>query len=230
MASLSVAAPSAATATSYRIVQLSPDLGATGFINNRDQVAFTEFRDGASRVRLYDAGQVRELGTLGGTNTYAAALNEHGQVVGASEFSPGNPVTHAFRWTRGSGMIDLDPAGITDSVATAINNKGHVVGRAGFPADGQPARHAFHWSPQTGIVDLTPGASVSAAYGINDVGTAVGFVGVPSGDPEGLPFRWTRAEGIVSLTPLSSRGSAATDINAAGQIPGTSIFAGQEWD
>lgn len=230
MASPFGAAPGAAGATSYRIVQLSPDLGANGFINNRDQVAFTEYRDGAYRARLYDAGLVRELGTLGGTNAYATALNEHGQVVGASEFSPGNPVTHAFRWTRGSRMIDLDPAGITDSVATAINNKGHVVGSAWFLVDSQSARHAFHWTPQAGIVDLTPGASVSGAYDINDVGTAVGFVGVPSGAPEGLPFRWTRAEGIVPLTPLSSRGSAATDINAAGQITGTSIFAGQEWD
>lgn len=214
----------------YQVIQLSPDLGATGFINNRDQVVFTETRDGLSRPRLYDAGRMLELGTLGGTNAYAVGLNDHGQVVGASEFSPGNATTHAFRWTRGAGMIDLDPAGSADSVAIAINNKGNVVGRAWFGEPGQTARHAFHWTPQTGIVDLTPGASVSSANDINDAGTAVGFVGVPSGDPEGLPFRWTRSEGVVPLTTFSSRGSDATDINAVGQITGTSTFPGQDGD
>lgn len=232
-----VAAVASGTATggpaariAYQVIQLSPDLGATGFINNRDQVVFTETRDGVFRPRLYDAGRVRELGTLGGTNAYAVGLNDHGQVVGASEFSPGNATTHAFRWTRGAGMIDLDPAGSADSVAIAINNKGNVVGRAWFGEPGQTARHAFHWTPQTGIVDLTPGASVSSANDINDAGTAVGFVGVPSGDPEGLPFRWTRSEGVVPLTTFSSRGSDATDINAVGQITGTSTFPGQDGD
>jgi len=224
------AAGTPAARTSYQVIQLSPDLGATGFINNRDQVVFTETRDGVFRPRLYDAGRVRELGTLGGTNAYAVGLNDHGQVVGASEFSPGNATTHAFRWTRGAGMIDLDPAGAADSVANAINNKGHVVGRAWFGGPGSTALHAFHWTPQTGIVDLTPGASVSGASDINDAGTAVGFVGVPSGDPEGLPFRWTRSEGVVPLTTFSSRGSDATDINAVGQITGTSTFPGQQGD
>ena len=223
------AAGGPAARTSYQVIQLSPDLGATGFINNRDQVVFTETRDGVFRPRLYDAGQVRELGTLGGANAYAVGLNDHGQVVGASEFSPGNATTHAFR-TRGAGMIDLDPAGSADSVAIAVNNKGHVVGRAWFGEPGQTARHAFHWTPQTGIVDLTPGASVSSANDINDAGTAVGFVGVPSGDPEGLPFRWTRSEGVVPLTSFSSRGSDATDINAVGQVTGTSTFPGQDGD
>jgi probable HAF family extracellular repeat protein len=224
------AAGGPAARTSYQVIQLSPDLGATGFINNRDQMVYTETRDGVFRPRLYDAGQVRELGTLGGVNAYAVGLNDHGQVVGASEFSPGRATTHAFRWTRGAGMIDLDPAGSADSVAIAINNNGHVVGRAWFGQPGQTARHAFHWTPQTGIVDLTPGASVSSANDINDAGTAVGFVGVPSGDPEGLPFRWTRSEGVVPLTTFSSRGSDATDINAVGQITGTSTFPGQDGD
>ena len=38
--SLAAALPAPAK-TTYRIIQLSPDLGATGFINNRDRVVFT---------------------------------------------------------------------------------------------------------------------------------------------------------------------------------------------
>ena len=210
---------------SYQVVQISPDLGAVGFINNRDQVAFSETRDGVSRAALYEAGRMRPLGTLGGTNAYATALNDHGQVVGASEFRPGDATTHAFRWTRGAGMTDLDPDGSADSVATAINNNGHVVGRAWFSESGQTARHAFRWTPRNGLLDLTPGASVSGAFDINDAGTVVGFVGIPNGDPEGWPWRWTQEEGLAPLTTFSSRGSAATDINAAGQITGTSVFS-----
>lgn len=77
---------------------------------------------------------MRDLGTLSGPQSYATDINEHGQVVGASEtegeFAPGFAVIHAFLYER-DRMLDLVvPAGALASGASAINDEGQVVGYA----------------------------------------------------------------------------------------------------
>jgi probable HAF family extracellular repeat protein len=51
---------------------------------------------------------MRDLGTLGGTDSYAAGINDLGQVAGASRprCSSGPCPKHAFVWQRGT-MRDL---------------------------------------------------------------------------------------------------------------------------
>jgi probable HAF family extracellular repeat protein len=68
-----------------------------------------------------------DLGTLGGTESSATAVNEHGQVVGWSLIA-GDAATHAFSWTKEGGMVDLGTLGGTDSLAVAVNDRGQVVG------------------------------------------------------------------------------------------------------
>ena len=68
-----------------------------------------------------------DLGTLGGTTSYATAINDRGQVVGNSPTIAG--VTHAFLYGDGA-MTDLGTLGGTTSYATAINDRGQVVGSA----------------------------------------------------------------------------------------------------
>ena len=60
-----------------------------------------------------------DLGALGGTISYTAAVNESGQVVGDS-FTAGNAGLHAFSWTADGGMVDLGTLGGPASVATAV--------------------------------------------------------------------------------------------------------------
>lgn len=86
------------------------------------------------------AGGIVDLGTLGGTWSFAVALNSRGQVVGESQSAGGDP--HAFSWTRAGGMVDLGTIGGPSSSATAVNDRGRVVGSSDL-ASGED--HATLW-------------------------------------------------------------------------------------
>jgi len=69
-----------------------------------------------------------DLGTLGGTNSFAYAVNDQGQVVGNSQTVEAL-AGHAFVWTASEGMVDLAPlAGHAYSDAFLVNSGGQVVG------------------------------------------------------------------------------------------------------
>jgi probable HAF family extracellular repeat protein len=81
----------------------------------------------------------QSLGTLGGPNSYANAVNDSGQVVGQADTSQvdanGNRIHHAFSWQNGvqnGVMTDLDTLGSPGSEAMAVSATGRVVGTFGF--------------------------------------------------------------------------------------------------
>jgi probable HAF family extracellular repeat protein len=74
---------------------------------------------------------ITDLGTLGGAYTTVEAINDAGQIVGASatskKYDNGLAVAHAFLWQDGQ-MTDLGTLpGAFDSRAVDINNKGQVL-------------------------------------------------------------------------------------------------------
>jgi probable HAF family extracellular repeat protein len=112
---------------------------------------------------------VQSLGTLGGPNSYANAVNGSGQVVGRADTSQvdanGNPIHHAFSWQNGV-MTDLDTLGSPGSEAMAGSDTGRVVGTFGFNGG------AFVW--ERGVMyELNPllpsgsGWSLISANGVN---------------------------------------------------------------
>lgn len=122
-----------------------------------------------------DAGGPRDIGTLGGPASEAAAINDFDQVVGASADADGN--VHAFfYWGL---MHDLGTLGGHNSRANSINAARQVVGAAQNP-DGD--YHAFFYDVDAmtdleDLNDLIPADSgwvLTEATSINDAGQIVG--------------------------------------------------------
>jgi len=145
---------------------------------------------------LYTNGALANLGTLnGGTQSFAYALNDAAQVVGASNGSGAAPL-HAVLFNAGT-VTDLNPvlASSTTSNAYAINAGGDF---AGAFRDSTTSFHAYRRLAASGIVtDLgTFGGTTSQAYGINASGDVTGFAHTPSQDAHA--FRYGNA-GLVDL-------------------------------
>lgn len=68
-----------------------------------------------------------DLGTLGGSTSYAQDINDSGHVVGHSDTTDGN---HRAFLYNGTSMIDLGTLGGSGSWAYGINNAGQVVGQS----------------------------------------------------------------------------------------------------
>ena len=80
-------------------------------------------------------GQIVDLGTLGGTQSLAAHLNERGQIVGVAANTEADPFslfgwstqTRAVLWDHGR-IRDLGTLGGPDASANFVNERGQIAG------------------------------------------------------------------------------------------------------
>lgn len=166
---------------------------------------------------------VIDLGTLGGTDSYAYDLNDRGEVVGGSQAINPNPgpfyLRRGFHWAQ-SSMTDLGalaPHG--ESRAFSINEQGWIAGWATDQAgDKYPALYAEDsWTqiPHPGIS--------GEGRGINDLGRVVGYFNDANVDAKA--FAWSPLGAFVDLSLVDNAGnSLANAINHNNTVVGWSTI------
>jgi probable HAF family extracellular repeat protein len=158
-------------------------------------------------AQLWQGGTTKDLGTLGGTESSAAAINARGAVVGFSTISTSSDVDHAFIWTSAKGMQDLNlmvPSTIQQKWvlqgATAINGAGQIAVQA-LPATGAQITHGFLLSPQ---MDVTLSSSTNPSA----VGEAVTFTAkitsVAGPPPNGEQVTFKSGSTVLGTSMLSA--------------------------
>ena len=195
-------------------------------------------------VRLANAaaGDIYNLGTLGGTSSAGYDINDAGQVVGFAQDAVGR--SRAFLWRSSLGMTDLGTVnGYTEAQAYAVSTSGSVVGEEYDIGTG--VSHAFVWTPNepnsaTGTMTSLARDDSSTAADINAAGHVIGtstyayFVDdgsctpdhpyYPNCGPGGTWYYEPSAvlwqNGVGSDLTNSSAPEAANAINNAGQVTG----------
>jgi probable HAF family extracellular repeat protein len=167
---------------------------------------------------LWEPGTVTDLGSLGGTGQgngiIPHGINNQGQVVGYSDLK-GNANFHAFLWARGTGMQDLGTlTGDANSLATAINDTGDVVG-VSLDANFNPRAFLWENGTMTDLNTLVPANSplhLMLACAINSSGQIVGFAVTSSG--EGHEFLLSPSSlSSASGNPPSGTNAVVTPLN-----------------
>jgi len=216
MAAIAIAMPlSSAAQPRYQATPIGKGTTAKA-INAYGDVVGSITTPSGERAFLWSDGTLQLLGTLGGTNSWAVAVNDRREVAGHAETASGD--THAFLWRNGA-MQDLGVlAGHRESVAAGVNNFGWVVGTSSVEG-ASPQQRAFLHDGQS-MTDLgTLGGPDSSAYAINDAGLVVG-------EADRLATR--RGAFLYSagtMLDLGDRGtfstnSAATAISRLGRVAG----------
>jgi len=199
---------------------------------------------------VWENGVMRELPTLGGHHSFAAGVNNRGEIVGWAETDVHDSTCtdaqvlgfRAVVWEPkhgASGRIktrELPPLpGDSASAATAINDEGVAVGISGDcdQAVGRfSARHAVLWGKNGKPVELPNlgGTTWHTPMDINAAGDVAGFSNPAGpGDPEGdfiaQAFFWPN--GASSVTPIGTlNGDALSEafaVNASRQVVGVSF-------
>jgi probable HAF family extracellular repeat protein len=133
-------------------------------INDAGQiVGFVYFCDsGAFHAARWTTTTGTDLGTLGGMNSDAYAINVHGASVGWADISNGRQ--HAALWPLHARVFDLGTLGGHESYASGINAEGDVVGSA---QTSYGAWHAVLWTHKDyKAVDLNTEISAALAQTI----------------------------------------------------------------
>lgn len=228
------------------------DLGALPGVNNSYALAINEHSliVGVSENGIVDPltgfpeingviwkdGAITNLGTFGGSQSFATGVNNHGQVVGAAlntigdSFSPGFvgvPATtqaHAFLWQEGV-MRDLGTLGGPDSAAFYVNERGQVAGQSltnSIPnaTTGFPTQDPFLWVPCDRDRDDcgSEGESTTTKKGkMIDLGTLGGTFGFAAGlNNRGQVIGQSNLAGDATHHPFLWQEGKLTDLGTLG--------------
>jgi probable HAF family extracellular repeat protein len=223
------------------------DLGTLGgtdaaalFVNENGQVAGVSYTNSnaseycannlgfplTTGTFIWENGEIENVGSFGGTCTFAQDLNNRGQVVGASTLT-GDEAQHPFLWDQGK-LIDLKTFGGSVGTAIAINDEGLIAGWASERGD--QANHTFLWSNGKKIdLGTIEGDLCSYPSGINSSGQIVGASAGTCPYTSTRAFLWENGGPMVDLNALIPSDSAlyltsAYVINDRGEIVSQAVL------
>lgn len=160
---------------------------------------------------------ITDLGTLGGIESAATAINNNGQIVGGSDTSRHGKgpefITNVFLWQNGrmSPVPGLDG---NHAYVVAVNDRGQMAGAySKDPLKAHFAAARFTLAGKATLVGGFPakqrGYSLSQAEGINPKGQVVGV-------SNNQAFFWNGSTLKKLVPPPRFRASGARGINAGG--------------
>ncbi len=205
-----------ASNTAGRSWSINQDGEGTGFARNP---TYTE------EAFFFDGSTIMGLGSLGGTNSRGFSINDQGVIVGWSEITVGDTMTHAFLYDTGAEtpvMVDLHSGSaqlalFENSVAFAINNQGQVVGHTSgggsltayildSTAEGLPANSLNFFEGEN--------SRATTAVGLNENGQVVGWYLNANGLEKAV--LWNDADSVdVEAVDLSTTFTAENGLGGA---------------
>lgn len=206
--------------TAYTVTILAPSSGwaFAGALNNRGQIVGATDPQNTPftyRAAMWDGSKVTDWTTFGDAPSYAASINDGGQIAGYSN-------QHPMLW-RGSTAQQLGTLGGSYGNAIGINNAGQAVGMSAT-ADNMYG-HATLWDGDR-VIDLgTLGGRLSVAWALNDSGDIVGYSTVTPDDYTSHPTLWKNGT-VRDLGTLGGSMGSAASVNNKGQAVGWSYTAG----
>jgi probable HAF family extracellular repeat protein len=211
------------------------DLGTLGgpdavmaTLNARGQIAGDSYTSGTpnpttgaatTHPYLWTDGHMRDLGTLGGTQSLTTWLNNRGEVVGTGNIA-GDQTSHPFLWD-GEQLRDLGTLGGDFGIAWHVNDAGDVVGWANPPGD--KGVHAFLW--RSGVMTDLTGADSSQCTGAEGINNRDQVVGSTCGESDALLWKDGRQYDLNTLVaPSDIQLTEATFITDRGEIAALGVL------
>ena len=189
--------------TSFQIVDLGAGVKPKA-INNLGAVV-GQGLDG--QAFLWQNHVYTSLGTLGGSQSYANAINDQNLVVGWSHDSSG--LRRAFSW-NGSTLNNIGTAFTAETVAEAVNQSGEIVG---WRDNGVNFR-SMRWDDVRPDGQLLFTNTGNKALGINDGGGTVGITTQASFFPPTI----SRSPTASTILIKSSACPAARDLSTSQRL------------
>jgi len=164
---------------------------------------------------LVIAQSMNDLGTLGGTNSYASGVSADGSVIVGESDITGDSTYHAFKYV-GTTMTDLGTLGGSISRASGVSADGSVI--VGYSRiTGNSAYHAFKYVGTT-MSDLgTLGGTDSYAFGVSGDGSVIVGYSFITGNSAIHAFKYSGTT-MSDLGTLGGSQSSATAVSADGKV------------